>query len=84
MFYSKNKLIHPDSFNDREKFLILMILIFQVVQLCGQRAMTDLMIDDHKKILDHFPGETIMFTQPHNMLIGAGRHRQVSSRDEIE
>jgi 5'(3')-deoxyribonucleotidase len=42
------------------------------------------MIDDHFKNLDHFKGQTIMFTQPHNMLIKDSKHTRVSSWAEIE
>ena len=38
---------------------------------CGDKNIVkaDIMIDDHLKNLDHFDGRTILFTQPHNMLI---------------
>jgi 5'-nucleotidase len=42
------------------------------------------MIDDHFKNLDHFDGRTILFTQPHNMMITDSRHTRVSSWAEIE
>jgi 5'(3')-deoxyribonucleotidase len=42
------------------------------------------MIDDHIKNLDNFQGETIMFTQPHNILISNTRHTRVNSWAEIE
>ena len=41
------------------------------------------MIDDHLKNLDFFPGETYLFTQPHNALLEAPRHRRVKSWREI-
>lgn len=44
----------------------------------------DIMIDDHFKNLDHFTGRTILFTQPHNMLIRNSSHTRVSSWAEIE
>ena len=42
------------------------------------------MIDDHFKNLDPFQGETILFNQPHNQLIDAGKHTRVFSWQEIE
>jgi 5'(3')-deoxyribonucleotidase len=42
------------------------------------------MIDDHLKNLDNFKGETILFTQPHNLNLIDSRHRRVDSWAEIE
>ena len=44
----------------------------------------DIMIDDHPKNLDNFPGETILFTQPHNIFLNETKHLRVSSWEEIE
>ncbi len=44
----------------------------------------DIMIDDHPKNLDYFPGETILFTQPHNVFLKDTKHLRVSSWKEIE
>lgn len=53
---------------------------------CGSKEIVsaDIMIDDHFKNLDHFPGRTILFTQPHNELADPGRHERVKSWLEIE
>lgn len=53
---------------------------------CGNKSLikADIMIDDHLKNLDNFKGETIMFTQPHNMNISSSKHRRVDSWVEIE
>lgn len=53
---------------------------------CGSKAIirADYMIDDHFKNLDYFTGETILFTQPHNILKDAGKHKRVSTWEEIE
>lgn len=52
---------------------------------CGSKEIikADIMIDDHFKNLDYFNGETILFTQPHNTLRDAGRHKRVESWLEI-
>lgn len=52
---------------------------------CGNKNLiiADIMIDDHLKNLDDFHGETIMFSQPHNMNETRTRHRRVGSWDEI-
>jgi 5'(3')-deoxyribonucleotidase len=56
------------------------------IVFCGDKNIieSDIMIDDHLKNLDHFKGETIMFTQPPNMLLKSSRHTRVSSWAEIE
>jgi 5'(3')-deoxyribonucleotidase len=53
---------------------------------CGDKSIieADIMIDDHFKNLDFFDGETLMFTQPPNMLVTDSRHRRVDSWKEIE
>lgn len=59
---------------------------WQQIVFCGSKNLivADIMIDDHLKNLDHFKGETIMFTQPHNMNLKKCSHRRVDSWDEIE
>jgi 5'-nucleotidase len=56
------------------------------VVFCGDKQLikADIMIDDHMKNLDNFKGETIMYSQPHNLLIRETRHRRVNSWKEIE
>ena len=53
---------------------------------CGCKAIirADIMIDDHLKNLDNFKGETIIFTQPHNINSTNSRHKRVNSWPEIE
>jgi len=53
---------------------------------CGNKNIieADIMIDDHPKNLDNFKGETIIFTQPHNMDLKGLRHTRVDSWAEIE
>ncbi len=52
---------------------------------CGVKTMItgDIMIDDHFKNLDAFPGETILFTQPHNYFGNDKTHRRVHNWAEI-
>ena len=42
------------------------------------------MIDDHLKNLDYFSGETLLFSQPHNLRVTGTRHRRVHTWKEIE
>jgi 5'-nucleotidase len=53
---------------------------------CGNKSLipADIMIDDHFKNLDNFTGETIIFTQPHNMNCTNHRHKTAASWREIE
>ncbi len=53
---------------------------------CGNKNIikADIMIDDHFKNLDHFDGRTILFSQPHNMLVKDTKHKRVNSWEEIE
>jgi len=59
---------------------------WQQLVFCGDKSLirADIMIDDHPKNLDNFMGETIMFTQPHNILLKDIRHKRVSLWEEIE
>lgn len=43
----------------------------------------DVMIDDYPKNLDHFSGERLIFTQPHNELIENDTYKRVNSWKEI-
>jgi 5'-nucleotidase len=77
----------PNSLSD--KYLWLQVhfpfISWKQIVFCGNKNIirADIMIDDHPKNLDLFDGETIMFTQPHNMLIKT-RHKRVESWKEIE
>lgn len=67
--------------NDHFPFISWRQVIF-----CGNKSLipADLMIDDHFKNLDHFKGETIIFSQPHNINSTDHHHKTVSSWSEIE
>jgi 5'-nucleotidase len=56
------------------------------IVFCGRKEIlnADIMIDDHLKNLDNFKGDTILFTQPHNMNITGSSHKRVDSWAEIE
>lgn len=56
------------------------------IVFCGNKNIieADIMIDDHPKNLDHFKGETIMFSQPHNLFLNPTRHHRVASWEDIE
>jgi 5'(3')-deoxyribonucleotidase len=58
---------------------------WQQVVFCGIKTIVtaDMMIDDHFKNLDHFPGVTFLFSQPHNLYTNNGKHKRVHSWEEI-
>ena len=66
--------------NEHFPFLSWRQLVF-----CGSKTIVDadIMIDDHFKNLDHFSGSTILYTQPHNQLKDAGRHKRANSWMDI-
>jgi 5'(3')-deoxyribonucleotidase len=60
-------------------------IAWQQVVFCGSKTIidADIMIDDHFKNLDLFKGTTILFSQPHNQLKNAGRHKRADSWKDI-
>jgi 5'-nucleotidase len=78
----------PHSLNDKQMWLVehYPFISWKQIIFCGCKDIiqADIMIDDHLKNLDNFNGETIMFTQPHNMNLPDSRHKRVDSWAEIE
>ena len=78
----------PQSLTDKQLWMHdnYPFISWQQLVFCGNKSLlqADIMIDDHPKNLDNFTGETIMFTQPHNIFITDTKHRRVSSWEEIE
>jgi 5'(3')-deoxyribonucleotidase len=78
----------PNSLTDKQLWLHenFPFIGWNQIVFCGDKNIikADIMIDDHLKNLDHFEGETIMFTQPPNMLIKNSNHKRVNSWFEIE
>ncbi len=72
----------PSSLTDKQYWLHehFPFIGWRQIVFCGDKSLikADIMIDDHLKNLDNFDGETIMYTQPHNMLLTT-RHRRASS-----
>jgi 5'-nucleotidase len=58
---------------------------WQRIVLCGSKQIVcgDIMIDDHFKNLDFFPGRTLLFTQPHNQGLSEHGHERVNSWDDV-
>lgn len=78
----------PNSLTDKQMWLheFFPFISWKQIVFCGDKNIikADIMIDDHFKNLNHFEGETILFTQPPNMLEENNGHNRVSSWAEIE
>jgi 5'-nucleotidase len=78
----------PVSLTDKQLWLIehFPFISWKQTVFCGCKdiVQADIMIDDHLKNLDSFTGETILFSQPHNMNLTDPRHKRVDSWPEIE
>jgi 5'-nucleotidase len=78
----------PESLTDKQLWLMehYPFISWKQIVFCGCKDIikADIMIDDHLKNLDNFKGETIIFTQPHNINIPDSQHRRVDSWEEIE
>lgn len=79
----------PNSLSEKHAWLNehFPFITWRQMVFCGSKEIiqTDIMIDDHFKNLDFFPGETsLLFTQPHNQLANAGKHKRIHSWQEIE
>jgi len=78
----------PKSLSEKQAWLgeHFPFISWKQMVFCGSKTIVqaDIMIDDHFKNLDHFKGQTILFSQPHNVLADAGKHTRVSEWNEIE
>jgi 5'-nucleotidase len=78
----------PSCLTDKQLWLMdhYPFIGWQQMVFCGNKGLLigDIMIDDHLKNLDEFKGETIMFTQPHNLFEKDTKHRRVDTWGEIE
>lgn len=59
---------------------------WQQMVFCGSKQIVraDIMIDDHLKNLDPFPGTTYLFTAPHNSRVQSEKHIRVNNWIEVE
>jgi len=77
----------PNSLSDKQIWMHdnFPFISWNQLVFCGNKNIisADIMIDDHPKNLDHFKGETIIFSQPHNIYISNPKHKRVKSWYEI-
>lgn len=77
----------PQSLGEKREWLAehFPFLDWQQFVFCGSKQIirADIMIDDHFKNLDHFSGQKILFTQPHNMFQDENGCTRVRSWKEI-
>jgi len=78
----------PNSLTDKIMWLQdnFPFISWRQIVFCGDKSLirADILIDDHPKNLDKFPGKTFIFTQPLNLLVKNNKHVRVSSWNEIE
>ena len=78
----------PNSLTDKLMWLHehFPFISWKQIVFCGDKSIlkADILIDDHPKKLDNFPGKTYMFTQPLNILIRNSRHTRINSWTEID
>jgi 5'(3')-deoxyribonucleotidase len=77
----------PQSLSEKQEWLNehFPFIKWQQIVFCGVKSIVnaDIMIDDHFKNLDLFPGSTLLFSQPHNIHADDGKHKRVHSWPEI-
>jgi len=77
----------PDSLYEKRQWLAghFPFISWKQMLFCGDKSVVrgDIMIDDHPKNLNHFPGRKILFTQPHNLLLPDHTWQRVSNWEEL-
>jgi 5'-nucleotidase len=78
---------YPQSLREKVDWLAehFSFIPWQRIVLCGSKEIVrgEIMIDDHFKNLDFFPGRTLLFTQPHNQGRDDHPHERVNSWADI-
>jgi 5'(3')-deoxyribonucleotidase len=77
----------PNSLLEKHDWLAehFPFLSWKQVVFCGLKTIVQghIMIDDHYKNLDSFIGQTLLFTQPHNVGSDIKNHTRVDSWDDV-
>jgi len=79
---------YPDSLLEKYQWLneFFPYISWEQMIFCGRKdpITGDIMIDDHTNNLDHFDGQRIMFTQPHNYFIDSPKYIRVNTWAEMK
>ena len=77
----------PNSLPEKYEWLAehFPFLTWHQLVFCGSKTVVhgDIMIDDYFRNLDPFKGQTLLFTQPHNVGLDNKRHNRVEGWDDI-
>lgn len=77
----------PPSLSEKQQWLNehFPFISWKQMVFCGSKTIisADIMIDDHFKNLDLFPGKTYLYNQPHNAYAQPGRHQRVHNWEEL-
>ncbi|WP_428232571.1 5' nucleotidase, NT5C type [Flavobacterium sp.] len=77
----------PKSMAEKHEWLAehFPFITWQQIVFCGTKEVIkgDIMIDDHFKNLDKFDGQTLLFSQPHNLKRTENGHTRVGNWKEI-
>lgn len=77
----------PNSMAEKQEWLLehFPFITWEQIVFCGTKEIIkgDIMIDDHFKNLDKFYGQTILFSQPHNLNRIENGHSRVTNWKEI-
>lgn len=77
----------PDSLIEKHDWLLefFPFISWKQIVFCGDKAAVrgDIMIDDHPKNLNYFPGKKILFTQPHNILLSNDSWERVDNWKQL-
>ncbi|WP_158826343.1 5' nucleotidase, NT5C type [Mucilaginibacter lacusdianchii] len=78
----------PQSLPEKQSWLgqHFPFITWQQMVFCGSKHIisADIMIDDQFRNLDSFKGQTLLFTQPHNINNREHQHTRVDSWQDIE
>ena len=77
----------PNSMAEKQEWLLehFPFITWEQIVFCGTKEIIkgDIMIDNHFKNLDKFYGQTILFSQPHNLNRIENGHSRVTNWKEI-
>jgi 5'(3')-deoxyribonucleotidase len=77
----------PGSLIEKQEWLTghYPFISWKQIVFCGDKSSIrgDIMVDDHPKNLDFFPGRKILFTQPHNIFLTGNDFERVDNWEQL-